>query len=111
MHRCILLLITLAVAVPVSAQSGSNSRDLTFQISSSPAWTDTGLNLQPGDTVTIAVVPATSTPSDSAAKRCDPAGLTKGFPNAAGLPVPKAGPGALIAKLQADASPILVGAH
>jgi len=51
MHRCILLLITCAVAVPVSAQSGSNSRDLTLQISSSPAWTDTGLNLQPGDTV------------------------------------------------------------
>jgi len=111
MHRCILLLITLAVAVPVSAQSGSNSRDLTFQISSSPAWTDTGLNLQPGDTVTIAVVPATSTPSDSAAKRCDPAGLSNGSANAAGLPVPEAGPGALIAKLQADASPILVGAR
>jgi hypothetical protein len=111
MHRCILLLITLAVAIPLNAQSGSNSRDLTFQVASSPAWTDTGLNLEPGDTVTVAVVPATSTPTDSAAKRCDSAGLSNGSANAAGLPVPEAGPGALIAKLQADASPILVGAR
>ena len=111
MHRCILLLITCAVALLVSAQSGSNSRDLTLQISSSPAWTDTALNLQPVDTVAIAVVPATSTPSDSAVKRCDPAGLSNGSANTAGLPVPEAGPGALIAKLQADASPILVGAR
>jgi len=108
MHRSILLLVTLAVAVPVNAQSGSNSRDLTFQISSSPVWTDTGLNLQPGDTLTIAVVPATSTPSDGA-KRCDPVGLSTSSSNVAGLPIPEAGPGALIAKLQADASPILVG--
>jgi LssY C-terminus len=111
MHRCILLLVTSAVAVPLNAQSGSNSRDLTFQISSSSAWTDTGLNLEPGDTVTIAGVPAILTPSDSAAKRCDPAGLSNSSANTAGLPVPGAGPGALIAKLQADASPILVGAR
>jgi hypothetical protein len=111
MHRCILLLITLAVAIPLNAQSGSNSRDLTFQVASSPAWIDTGLNLEPGDTVTVAVVPATSTPTDSAAKRCDPAGLSNGSANAAGLPGPEVGPGALIAKLQADASPISVGAR
>ena len=111
MHRCILLLLTLAAAIPLNAQSGSNSRELTFQVASSPAWTDTGLNLEPGDTVTIAVVPATSTPADSAVKRCDPAGLSNSSANAAGLPVPEAGPGALIAKLQADASPILVGAR
>jgi LssY C-terminus len=111
MRRCILLLVTLAVAVPVNAQSGSSSHALTFQISSSPAWTDTGLNLAPGDTVTVTVVPPTLTSSDRAAKRCDPAGLGISSANAAGLPVPEAGPGALIAKLQADASPILVGAH
>jgi hypothetical protein len=110
MHRCILL-IALAFAVPLNAQSGSSSRDLTFQVSSSPAWTDTGLNLEPGDTVTVAVVPTTSTPSDNAAKRCDPEGLSNSSASAAGLPVPEAGLGALIAKLQADASPILVGAR
>ena len=110
MQRCILLLLALAV-VPVNAQSGSSSRELTFRISSSPAWTDTGLNLEPGDIVTVAVVPASSTAFDSAAKRCDPAGLSTSSANAAGLPVPEAGPGALIAKLQTDASPILVGAR
>jgi len=110
MHCCILLSLTLAI-VPVSAQSGSSSRELTFQISSSPAWTDTGLILQPGDTVTIAVVPASSTAFENAGKRCDPAGLSTSSANAASLPVPEAGPGALIAKLQADGSPILVGAR
>jgi hypothetical protein len=110
MHCCILLSLTLAI-VPVNAQSGSSSRELTFQISSSPAWTDTGLILQPGDTVTIAVAPASSTAFDNAAKRCDPAGLSTSSANAASLPVPEAGPGALIAKLQADGSPILVGAR
>ena len=111
MRRSVLFFLTLAVVVPVQAQSASNYRELAFEISASPAWTDTGLNLEPGDTVTIAAVPATSTPSDSAVKRCDPAGLSNGSANAAGLPVPEAGPGALIAKLQADASPILIGAR
>ncbi|HKV82660.1 MAG TPA: LssY C-terminal domain-containing protein [Candidatus Sulfotelmatobacter sp.] len=111
MHRCLLLLVTLAAAIPLNAQSGSNSREVTFQISSSPAWTDTALNLEPGATVTIVVVPVTSTSSDSTAKRCDPAGLSNSSANTAGLPVPEAGPGALIAKLQADASPMLVGAR
>jgi LssY C-terminus len=110
MHCCILLSLILAI-VPVNAQSGSSSRELTFQISSSPAWTDTGLILQPGDTVTIAVVPASSTAFENAAKRCDPAGLSISSANAASLPVPEAGAGALIAKLQADGSPILVGAR
>ena len=89
MHCCILLSLTLAI-VPVSAQSGSSSRELTFQISSSPAWTDTGLILQPGDTVTIAVVPASSTAFENAGKRCDPAGLSTSSANAASLPVPEA---------------------
>ncbi|MBZ5684603.1 MAG: LssY C-terminal domain-containing protein [Acidobacteriia bacterium] len=111
MHPSVLFLLGLAVVVPVQAQSGSNSRELTFQVSASPAWTDTGLNLQPGDTVTIAAVPAPSASSDSVAKRCDPAGLSDGSTNTSGLPVPEAGPGALIAKLQSDASPILVGAR
>ena len=111
MRGSVLFFLTLAVVVPVQAQSGSNSRELTFQISASPVWTDTGLNLQPGDTVTIAVVPVSSTSSHSAAKRCDPGGPSDNSANTAGLPVPEAGPGALIAKLESDASPILVGAH
>jgi hypothetical protein len=117
MRRSILLFLTLflililALSVPLNAQSGSSSRDLTFQISASSPWTDTGLNLQTGDIVAIAAVPASSVSSDNAAKRCDPAGQGDGSANNAGLPVPEAGAGALIAKLQADASPILVGAR
>jgi hypothetical protein len=101
----------MAVAVPLNAQSGSTPRHLTFQVSSAPPWTDTGLNLQAGDTVSIAAVPASSASSDSAAKPCDPAGLGGSSANTASLPVPEAGPGALIAKLQVNASPMLVGAR
>lgn len=111
MRPSALFFLALAVVVPVRAQTGSNSREQTFQVSASPAWTDTGLNLQPGDTVTIAAVPAPSTSSDSGAKRCDPAGLSDSSTNPTGLPVPEAGPGALIAKLQSDASPVLIGAR
>jgi hypothetical protein len=111
MRRSILFFLTLAVAISVQAQSESNPRERRFQVSASPAWTDTGLSLQPGDTVTIAVVPVSSTSSDSAAKPCDPAGLSDSSTNTAGLPLPQAGPGALIAKLEAAASPILVGAR
>jgi hypothetical protein len=111
MLRRILLFVTLAAAIPLQAQSISTPRELTFQVSSAPDWTDTGLNLPPGETITIAVVPASSVSSVSAAKPCDPAGLSGRSANTAGLPVPEAGPGALIAKLQANASPILVGAR
>ena len=111
MRRSILLFLTLALSVPLHAQSGSSPRDLTFQISASSPWTDTGLNLQTGDIVTIVAVPASSVSSDNAAKRCDPAGQGDGSAKNAGLPVPEAGAGALIAKLQADASPILIGAR
>jgi hypothetical protein len=108
--RSILVFLTLAVAVPLNAQSGSNTRELTFQVSSSPVWTDTGLNLQAGDVVTITAVPASSVSSDSA-KRCDPAGQGESSASNTGLPVPEARAGALIAKLQANTSPILVGAR
>src|ERR1700757_4271941 len=107
MRRSILLfLLTLVGSVPLKAQSGSNLRDHTFRITPSTAWTDTGFNLQPGDTVNITAVPASS---DSHAKPCDPAGLGGGSSvSTASLPVPEAGPGALIAKLEGNASPILV---
>ena len=111
MRPSIFLLLTLPVAVPLYAQSASRPTELTFQIPSSPAWTDTALNLQAGDTVTIAVVPAPSLSSDNAAKRCDPAGTAGSATDTPNLPVPEAGQGALIAKLEANASPILVGAR
>ena len=111
MRRPTLLFLTFAISVPLNAQSSSNPRELTFQISASSPWTDTGLSLQTGDIITIAAVSASSVSSDSAAKRCYPAGQGGGSANNAGLPVPEAGAGALIAKLQADATPILVGAR
>ncbi len=57
----------------------SSPRDLTFQISASSPWTDTGLNLQTGDIVTIAAVPASSVSSDNAAKPLRSRGARRQF--------------------------------
>jgi hypothetical protein len=107
MRRFILGFLPLFLAVPLISQTASAPRELTFQVSSTPPWTDTGLSLQAGDTVTISVIPPASSLNSS--KPCDPAGSSGTAANNPGLPVPGARPGALIAKLEVDAAPILVG--
>ena len=109
MQRLISILITLAIAVPLTAQSASSPRELTFQVSPSTPWTDTALDLHPGDSITISVVSSGSL--QSLPPRCDPAGLSNNSANTSSLPAPEAGTGALIAKLQADGTPILIGAR
>lgn len=108
MRRFILGFLPLFLAVPLISQTASGPRELTFQVSSTPPWTDTGLNLQAGDTVTISVIPPAS--ALNSPKPCDPSGASGTSANNADLPVPGAGPGALIAKLEVDAVPVLVGA-
>jgi len=91
------------------AQSAQSPGVLTFQVSSAQLWTDTGLDLQPGQTVDIAVLPVAAG-SGSTSGNCDPAGLSTDSATA-NLPLPDAKPGALIAKLHAHgAAPVLVGA-
>jgi hypothetical protein len=111
MSRPIVLLVALALAdVPlgIHAQSSAEPHDLTIQISPAQAWTDTGLDLQPGDTVKIsASVCSASSGSDA----CVPAGCS-GAAQDGKLPLPSAPPGALIARLHGEGSvPVLVGAE
>ena len=108
MRRLNFFLIVLAAISELSAQSGSSPRQLTFHVSAS-AWTDTGVNLQAGDAVMISVV-SSGSPQNSP-QRCDPAGSTDSSGNTAGLPVPDAHAGALIARLEVDAPAILIRAQ
>src|SRR5215469_8126219 len=110
MRRFILLLVTLVGVVPLMAQSAPNSREFTFQVSSSPPWFDTALNLQPGDSIQISATRPSATSTGNGSKQGDPAGLSDSG-NPSTLHFPEAGLGDLIAKLNADACPVLVGAH
>jgi LssY C-terminus len=103
MRRFSLLLFALAFVSQLTAQSGSAPRQLSFHVSPTPAWTDTGLNLQAGDAVMISAAS-----SGSPQNGCDPAGTGA---SVASLPVPDARSGALIARLEVDAPAMLIGAQ
>lgn len=102
-HSILLIACFVGCSLWALAQSPSG-QELTFQISSTPQWTDTGLDLQSGDVLNISAA-ASSTGS------CDPNGIT-GAAQDPGLPLPGAASGALIAKLHSQgAAPILIGAN
>lgn len=108
MSRHYLLLTTvLFLSRLIAAQSAQTPTESTFQVSETPSWTDTALDLQPGQKVTISVQGAP--PAQVTA--CDPAGVSGSSANEANLPLPSANSGALIAKLAQGAAPILVGAR
>jgi len=99
------LLIVSFCAFPAFAQSSggttpTTANDYSFNVSTTDLWTDTKVDLQAGEQLTI---------SAKSAKSCDPQGVSGGPAPGQTLPVPDAPAGALIAKLQADGTPVLVG--
>src|ERR1700687_3910157 len=95
------VLLAGAFAVPpVSAQFQieTATRDYSFNISTAQPWTETGVDLQAGD---VLQVNSTSTGN------CDPAGVSGG--SSTGASVVSAPAGALIARLQPQGIPVLVG--
>ena len=99
------LLICASVGAGASAQSvaatpAPAARDYSFTISTTQPWTDTGVDLEPGDVLEI-----TSSPHSGG---CDPRGVSAAQGNAS-LPVATASVGALIAKLQEQGTAVLVG--
>ncbi len=107
MPKLLIPLLVLAImflgCIPVGAQS-TPKEELSFQVSVAQPWTDTKLDLQPGDSVKI-----TATAAASGSPACDPKGIS-GASNS-NLPLPSAAPGSLIAKLHDQgAAPIFVGA-
>jgi hypothetical protein len=83
------------------SQASSGSKDFSYTIATSQAWTDTGLDLLAGDLLRISA-------SSASSSGCDPRGAS-GATEASGLPLASAPAGALIARLHAHgASPLLV---
>jgi LssY C-terminus len=78
-------------------------RDYSFSISTAQPWTDAGVDLQAGELLAV------TTGASSGANSCDPAGMSGSAEGSTGLPVVNAPAGALIARLQADGVPVLVG--
>ena len=98
----------LLFASQLRAQSSAVPQDFTFSMSSSPSWTDTGIDLHSGDIVRVSAVPAGI--SASGLPACDPAGLKNIGAIPGDLPVPSANSGALIAKFHAaGGAPVLIG--
>ena len=96
-----LALLAGAFTVPAIAaqfQIATPSKDYSFTISTAQTWTDTGVDLHLGEGLRIDASPAES---------CDPAGVSGS--TGTGLPVVSAPAGALIARLQAQGVPVLVG--
>ena len=109
--------LLLAALVFCSSQSSAqtSAQDFTFQVSTAQPWTDTGLDLQSGDTLEIsASAEAAAVPDRHAvagAPACDPGGVSAAAAQTGDLPLPSAPAGALIARLHSQgAAPVLVGA-
>ena len=85
-------------AISAQFQIATPSKDYSFTISTAQPWTDTGVDLHLGEVLRI---------NASSAENCDPAGVSGSA--STGLPVVSAPAGALIARLQAQGVPVLVG--
>lgn len=92
--------LALCIAFLAVCELPLAAQDYKFTVSTTQPWTDTGVDLQAGDVVALSAAPH--------AGSCDPAGIASSgaSPN---LPVASALPGALIARLQENGAPTLVG--
>src|SRR5450755_3566255 len=103
-----LLLALLCCAAPLGAQVSTTAKSITVQVTTTQPWTDSGLDLQAGDTVEIVATAPQQVASGTPA--CDPKGFAGTSVDTAALPLPTATPGALLARLHSQgAVPMLVG--
>jgi hypothetical protein len=98
--------VAIILATSGGAQTATSPVDTSVEITPSQKWTDTQIDLHPGD-----VVDLTASTAGNGAKACDPQGLPDVAKNGK-LPIDSALPGALIAKLQDKSSSfVFVGAE
>ncbi|MGA8488965.1 MAG: LssY C-terminal domain-containing protein [Terriglobales bacterium] len=86
----------LGVCQGLAQTTSTTANDYSFNVSTTQPWTDTGVDLQTGDVLNI-----------TASGKCDPQGVSGA--STQGLPIADVLPGALIAKLQAQGTPVLIG--
>lgn len=110
-HSLILLAAPCLLATVLTAQSPAEGQDYTYTISTTQPWTDTGLDLQTGDSLQITTSPSVpDRHAVSGATACDPKGASGDTTQSTELPLPSAPTGALIARLHAQgAAPMLIG--
>ena len=103
-----LFLALVLYASQIQSQTTTTAQNFTVQVSTTQAWTDSGLDLKSGDVVKITATPFAT--SASGGRACDPSGVS-GATGGDALPLPSAPVGALIVRLHSQgAEPILVGA-
>ena len=96
---------------PSNTVAAAPAKDRTFTIDTTKPWTDTGIEVHPGDVLAISsTAPAKSgfVRDGQAVSTCDPAGSAD--TTAQKLLLNDAPAGALIGKLQADGAPFLIAA-
>jgi hypothetical protein len=93
-----------AFSVAAFGQGDDLGAKYSFTISGSQAWTDTGVDLAAGDSLSITSETKAGSDSD-----CSPTGFKAFSGNSGTLTSPGAPPGALIAKTAEKADPVLVG--
>ena len=81
--------------------AGENPKEFSFTVSGSKTWTDSGIDLTPGDKLTIA-----AENRSAAGKNCSPEGMGSAAQDS---PLPSASEGALLAKISEQASAVLIG--
>ena len=92
----IVAIASLLVCKGIAQTAPAAANDYSFNVSTTQTWTDTGVDLSAGDVLNI-----------TASGNCNPSGVSGASTQA--LPVADALPGALIAKLQAQGTPVLIG--
>ena len=114
MARRFVLLLLLLLFPGIASLAQGGSAEFTFSVSTTRVWTDTGLDLRPGDLLQIsASAEAASVPDRHAvqgAEQCDPKGTATAPAAVAKLAMESAPAGALIAKLHESSAAILIGA-
>lgn len=110
--RAALLLVLPAIALGLNppASSQTAARDYSFTISTTQAWTDTGIDLQAGDTIEVTATPAHAVAGPSG-NVCDPRGAGGSDQANSSLPVAAAPAGSLIARLQEQGTALAVGGN
>jgi LssY C-terminus len=102
----VLVLVSGGWAQTTAAPTVATPIDKSVDVTPSQSWTDTGIDLHPGDLVTV-----TAASSANGENICDPQGMMN-LANAGKLPLDSALPGALLAKLQEKSTaPIFIGAE
>ncbi len=113
-HPRFLVSVLFLSLLSLSAVASAQSRDFSYTLSTTQPWTDTGVDLQPGDSLQITAEPVASTSGVPdrhaiASSTCDPNGIT-GAAKSANLPAADAAPGSLIVRLQAQGTALPAGA-